>query len=277
FQAYVNKKLPTLEREREREPTKINKEKNDFENIQVGLAEIRSEMSSIDSKLDKVTQRLDTSERRIEDIEDRVYHLENLASEIHYLREKCDDLENRARRSNLRIVRLSEGIEGKDPVAFIEKFLVEVLGETCPGRVEIECVHHALRPRPKEGEKPRIMIFKVLRFQDKVRILRRAREKGQLTYLHQKIFFFPDVSAELQARRRKFTEARRLCHSMQLSFSLLHPAKLRVSLKDAPKFFTDPKQLRKYFGKEEIKARLGAPISEQEIREAVKSLQSGKS
>nr|XP_014339839.1 PREDICTED: uncharacterized protein LOC106702205 [Latimeria chalumnae] len=162
-----------------------------FNSIQAGLAEIRSEMSSIDSKLDKVTQRLDTSERRIGDTEDRVYHLENLASEIHYLREKCDDLENQARRSNLRIVGLSEGVEGKDPVAFIEKFLVEVLGETTfPSRVEIERAHRALRPRPKEGEKPRIIIFKVLRFQDKVRILCRARKKGQLTYLNQKFFFF---------------------------------------------------------------------------------------
>uniref|UniRef100_H3BGA4 L1 transposable element RRM domain-containing protein n=1 Tax=Latimeria chalumnae TaxID=7897 RepID=H3BGA4_LATCH len=162
-----------------------------FNSIQAGLAEIRSEMFSIDSKLDKVTQCLDTSERRIGDIE-----------EIHYLREKCDDLENRARRSNLRIVGLSEGVEGKDPVAFVEKFLVEVLGETTfPGRVEIERAHRALRPRPKEGEKPRIIIFKVLRFQDKVRILCRAREKGQLTYLNQKKKFFPDISAELQARR----------------------------------------------------------------------------
>uniref|UniRef100_H3A438 L1 transposable element RRM domain-containing protein n=1 Tax=Latimeria chalumnae TaxID=7897 RepID=H3A438_LATCH len=203
----------------------------------------KQKVSSINNKLDNITLRLDTSERRIGDIEDRVYHLENVLSEVHRLREKCDDLENRTWRSNLRLIGLPEGIEGKDPILFLEKLLVKVLGETTfPGRVEVETAHHALRPRPKEGERPRIIIFKLLRFPDKMHTLCRARELGQLTYQNQKMFFFPDVSAELQARRREFTEARRLCHSLRLPFSLLHPAKLRVSFKEGPKFFNDPEE-----------------------------------
>uniref|UniRef100_H3ARX5 L1 transposable element RRM domain-containing protein n=1 Tax=Latimeria chalumnae TaxID=7897 RepID=H3ARX5_LATCH len=209
--------------------------------VQSGLANLHTEVASINNKLDNITSCLDTSERRIGDIEDRVYVLENALSEIHRLREKCDDLENRARRSNLHIIRLPEGIEGKDPILFMEKLLVDVLGEnTFPGRIEIERAHRALRPRPKEGERPRIMIFKLLCFPDKMCILRRARELGQLTY--QKSQNFPDVSAELQARRREFTEARRLCHSLQIPFSLLHPAKLCLSLRESPKFFINPEE-----------------------------------
>uniref|UniRef100_H3A1K8 L1 transposable element RRM domain-containing protein n=1 Tax=Latimeria chalumnae TaxID=7897 RepID=H3A1K8_LATCH len=201
--------------------------------------------SSINDKLDNISQRLDTSERRISDIEDRVYHIENVISEVHWLREKCDDLENRAWRSNLRIVGLPEGTEGRDPVTFVEKLLVEVLGEaTFPGRVEIERAHRA--PCQKEGEWPQIIIFKLLRFPDKIHILRRARELGQLTFRNQKIFFFPDVSSELQAKQREFTEARHLCHSLHLPFSLLHPAKLHVSLQDGPKFFTNPEEVIRF-------------------------------
>uniref|UniRef100_H3ASI8 L1 transposable element RRM domain-containing protein n=1 Tax=Latimeria chalumnae TaxID=7897 RepID=H3ASI8_LATCH len=207
-----------------------------FATIQTGLADLHSEVSSINEKLDNISLRLNASERRIGDIKNRVDHIENMISEN-------ATTSNRARHSNLRLVRLQEGIEGKDPVSFMEKLLVEVLREeTFPGRVEIERTHRALRPRPKEGERPHIIIFKLLRFPDKVRILRRARELGQLTFKNQKIFFFPDVSAELQAKGREFTEARRLCHSLHLPFSLLHPAKLRVSLQDGPKFFTDPEE-----------------------------------
>uniref|UniRef100_H3AQT8 L1 transposable element RRM domain-containing protein n=1 Tax=Latimeria chalumnae TaxID=7897 RepID=H3AQT8_LATCH len=192
-----------------------------FTSIQAGLSDLHSEVSSINSKIDKISQHLDASERRIGDLEDTI-------SKIWWPR----------RRSNLRIVGLPEG---KDPVAFVEKALVEVLGEaTFPGLVEIERAHRALRPRPREGERPRIIIFKLLRFPDKVRILRRAREMGQLTYQNQRMIFFLDVSAELQAKRHEFTEARCLCHSLQIPFSLLHPAKLRVSLKEGPKFFVDP-------------------------------------
>uniref|UniRef100_H3A3Q0 L1 transposable element RRM domain-containing protein n=1 Tax=Latimeria chalumnae TaxID=7897 RepID=H3A3Q0_LATCH len=199
--------------------------------------------SAINNKLDNITTRLDALERRISDIEDQVYHLENMILEVHRLTEKCDDLENRARRSNLRLIGLLEGAEGKDPISFMEGLLMEVLGEsTFPGRVEIERAHRALRPRPKEGERPRIVIFKLLRFPNKMRILRKAQELDQLHYRNHKIFFFPDISAELQARRREFTQARRLCHSLQLQFSLLHPAKLRVSFREGPKFFADPEE-----------------------------------
>uniref|UniRef100_H2ZU79 L1 transposable element RRM domain-containing protein n=1 Tax=Latimeria chalumnae TaxID=7897 RepID=H2ZU79_LATCH len=199
--------------------------------------------SSINNKLDSITSRLDMLERRISDIEDRVYHLENVISEVHRLSEKCDNLENRARRSNLRLIGLPEGIEGKDPISFMEKLLVEVLGETTfPGRVKIKRAHRALRPRPSEGERPRIMIFKLLRFPDKMRILRRAREIGQLTYQNQNIFFFPDISVELQAKRRVYGGLA----SLRLPFSLLHPAKLRVSLREGPKFFTDPEEATRF-------------------------------
>uniref|UniRef100_H2ZYI1 L1 transposable element RRM domain-containing protein n=1 Tax=Latimeria chalumnae TaxID=7897 RepID=H2ZYI1_LATCH len=208
-----------------------------FNSIQAGLSGLHSEVASLNSKLDGISHRLDVLERRIGDIEDRMDNVENVLSE------KCDDLENRARRSNLCIVGLPERIEGRDPISFLEKLLVEVLGEgTLPGRVKIERAHRALRPRPKEGEKPRIMIFKLLRFPDKVRILRRARELGQLTFKNQKIFFFPDISAELQARRCEFTEAQRLCHSLHLPFSPLHPARLRVSLREGLRFFVDPEE-----------------------------------
>uniref|UniRef100_H3ALZ3 L1 transposable element RRM domain-containing protein n=1 Tax=Latimeria chalumnae TaxID=7897 RepID=H3ALZ3_LATCH len=201
------------------------------------LTDLHAEVASLNNKLDNISRRLNASERRIGDVEYRVDYLENTLSEVHRLKEKCDDLENRARRSNLRLVGLPEGTEGRDPISFLEKFLVEVLGEdTFLGRIEIERAHRVLRPRPKEGEKPRIIIFKLLRFPDKVRILRRARELGQLTYKNQKMIFFPDISVDLQARRREFTE------SLQLSFSLLHPAKLRVSLKDGLKFFIDPEE-----------------------------------
>nr|XP_014342558.1 PREDICTED: uncharacterized protein LOC106703069 [Latimeria chalumnae] len=115
-----------------------------FATIQTGLADLHSEVSSINKKLDDISLRLDASERRIGDIENRVDHIENMILEVHWLCAKCDDLENRARCSNLHLG-LQEGIEGKDPVSFMEKLLVEVLEEeTFPGRVEIERAHRAL-------------------------------------------------------------------------------------------------------------------------------------
>nr|XP_005991374.1 PREDICTED: T-complex protein 11-like protein 2 isoform X2 [Latimeria chalumnae]XP_014341219.1 PREDICTED: T-complex protein 11-like protein 2 isoform X2 [Latimeria chalumnae]XP_014341220.1 PREDICTED: T-complex protein 11-like protein 2 isoform X2 [Latimeria chalumnae]XP_014341221.1 PREDICTED: T-complex protein 11-like protein 2 isoform X2 [Latimeria chalumnae] len=82
--------------------------------------------------------------------------------------EKCDDLENRSCRSNIRIVGIPEGMEGRSMETFVESLLPKVLGEdTFPRRLEIERAHRALRPRPGPGERPRIIIAKFLRYQDK--------------------------------------------------------------------------------------------------------------
>uniref|UniRef100_H3A5B1 L1 transposable element RRM domain-containing protein n=1 Tax=Latimeria chalumnae TaxID=7897 RepID=H3A5B1_LATCH len=209
--------------------------------------ESKSEVASVNIKLDKLTNRMEAAENRISDCEDRLYHVENLSAEIHTLREKCDDLKNRAHRSNLRIVGIPERLEDRDPEAFMEDLILKVLGpDVFPYKLEIERDHRALRPRPGPEERPRVMIVKLLRFQDKVAILRKAREMGAILFQNQKIFFFPDLSSDLQAKRKEFTEARRLCHYLHLSFSLLYPAKLQLSLDNGVKFFMDPAEVESF-------------------------------
>lgn len=40
---------------------------------------------------------------------------------ITHLKDKTDDLENRSRRSNIRIINVPEKAEGRDPVGFLER------------------------------------------------------------------------------------------------------------------------------------------------------------
>uniref|UniRef100_H2ZX48 L1 transposable element RRM domain-containing protein n=1 Tax=Latimeria chalumnae TaxID=7897 RepID=H2ZX48_LATCH len=204
-----------------------NEMETSFAEVMIAPGDIKSEVSNINCKLDKLTNRMDATENWISDCDDRLCQVENLTAEIHYLREKCNDLENRSHRSNLRIVGIPEGLEERDPEAFVGSLIPKVLGaNTFPQRLEIERAHQALRPRLGPRECPCIMLVKFLRFQDKVAVMRKARELGALTWENHKIFFFPDLSSDLQAKRKEFTEARRLCHSLKLSFSLLYPMKL---------------------------------------------------
>uniref|UniRef100_H3AMT2 L1 transposable element RRM domain-containing protein n=1 Tax=Latimeria chalumnae TaxID=7897 RepID=H3AMT2_LATCH len=165
-------------------------------------------MAGLGEKLDKLTHRTNAVENWISDREDRLCHVENLATEIHNLREKCDDLENRSRRPNLRIVGILEGLEGRDPEAFVGSLIPKVLGaDTFPQRLEIERAHRAVRPRPGPGERPHIML-------DRVAVMRKARELGTLTWENHRIFFFPDLSSNLQAKQWEFTPVRRIGFQM---------------------------------------------------------------
>ena len=52
-----------------------------------------------------------------------------LATENQLLREKTDDLENRARRVNLRVTGIPEGVEQGRPSDFMSSFFTTLFGE----------------------------------------------------------------------------------------------------------------------------------------------------
>ncbi|KAK5868145.1 hypothetical protein PBY51_009185 [Eleginops maclovinus] len=71
--------------------------------------------------------RMDEAEVRISSVEDPVNSekgtTDALVKQVTLLTNKLDELENRSRRSNLRLVNVPEKMEGNDAVAFLEKWL----------------------------------------------------------------------------------------------------------------------------------------------------------
>lgn len=51
------------------------------------------------------------------------------AQDIAALLNKVDDLENRSRRNNVRLVGVPEKAEGRNPVAFLESWLINAIGK----------------------------------------------------------------------------------------------------------------------------------------------------
>lgn len=59
--------------------------------------------------------------------------LRQVEKKLQTLTEKADDMENRTRRDNIRVVGLKEGAEGEQPVAFFERWLPKILNlDTIP-------------------------------------------------------------------------------------------------------------------------------------------------
>lgn len=62
-------------------------------------------------------------EERIEKMEERMSTVKDTAMLHHRAQDlsaKCDDLQNRLRRNNLRIFQIPEGSEGRDTVGFVK-------------------------------------------------------------------------------------------------------------------------------------------------------------
>lgn len=113
-------------------------------------------------------------EDAIDPVDGKIKALEKMVCE---LSERADDLENRGRRKNIRIVGLPEEAEGKDPTQFFETWLPEILHiETKSGRVKLERAHRSLAP---STQRPQPVLVRFHNYQDKQRVMNAAWEMGR--------------------------------------------------------------------------------------------------
>ncbi|XP_053539960.1 uncharacterized protein LOC128634053 [Ictalurus punctatus] len=99
--------------------------------------------------------------------------IESLTATVTQLENKCEDLESRSRRNNVRIVGVPEGADTCTTAA-VAALLKEAFGlEKEP---VLDRSHWTLQPKPKPGERPRAIVCRFHYHSDCVDILRRARE-----------------------------------------------------------------------------------------------------
>lgn len=121
------------------------------------ISEMSELRNSIQGSIDTLTMsvssmqgRITTAEQRISDVEDAVSGNERslnlLQKENEVFRNKLEYIENYNRRNNIRLIRLSEGAEGRDTVEFFKTWLPSVLGEENFCSILSNC-HRACTPR----------------------------------------------------------------------------------------------------------------------------------
>lgn len=167
-----------------------------------------------------------------------------LEQQIQQMADKIDDLKNKSRRNNVRIVGLPESIK--------TAALFKLCAETIPAEVglnrhcSVENAHRmgGLRMERKSG---RQAIAKYLNYQDKTEILRLFRNKGELYIDGHKILLFADYSIELTKKRKQFSAICTALYQKQVKFTLAYPATLHVSLPNGDsRSFIDPQEAERF-------------------------------
>lgn len=196
-------------------------------------AEFRSAISPLQQKVDTHDSTIKELECAASDQSDRLSELENLVqtlnAQVTQLNAKCEDLEGRSRRNNIRLVGVPEGVEGSNPTEFISGLIQDTL--SLDHKPVVDRAHRSLREKPKKDEPPRPFIIRLHYHQDRDRILRRAEELSTVFYQEGKVMFFPDYTSAVAKRRAKFGEAKRLLRPMKgVKFRLVFPALLKITL-----------------------------------------------
>ncbi|KAJ4932381.1 hypothetical protein JOQ06_010804 [Pogonophryne albipinna] len=179
---------------------------------------------SMEGELKQYPGRLTEAEERLGAVEDDASALNNTTKQLRQLVEsleaKMEDLENRSRRSNVRLIGLPENAEGKDACTFLEKWIPEILGAgSFAAPLAIERAHRVPSGRPKPNAPPRALLIKFLNYKDKTKVMSAAYEKGKIHFDKHHIMFFHDVAKETDTKRRAYDGVKTRCRDMGLHLS----------------------------------------------------------
>lgn len=208
----INTKVSTLDNFGE----KLDKVERNIEVMNSSVHAVEKRLADLQQDITANANRVAEAEERIGDTEDGLQkvttEVTDAVKRIAYLESKTEDMENRARRNNLRLVGLPEGAEGTQPmIDYIQHMLPVWLGLDGTRSFTLERAHRTLaRPRPDQN---RAVIIRFLRFQDREFVVNTSRQRS-LSHDDHKIFFAQDLSAEtmkarspFKAVRKKFIEA----------------------------------------------------------------------
>lgn len=209
-----------------------------IEEVRVDVGLLRNDMQNLRERVKETESRISQLEDAAAPIPDRVSSLEKAAG---MWTQRADDLENRLRRNNIRILGLPERSEGGDACLFAESWLKSTFPNATLSTVfAVERAHRVpARPLPP-GAPPRPFLVRLLSSRDRDAILQAARQKGDILYNNNVISIFPDFSAALQKLRASYINVKKRLRGLNLSYSMSFPAKLRVVHEDKTVFFTSP-------------------------------------
>lgn len=221
-----------------------------FDLLEVKFESLQSSHNLLVGRMDEVDTAVTDHETRLSAAEDAII---GLRKECASLRSKVNDLEGRSRRNNIKFVGIPEGEEKGNPTEFVSTLIPKLLGEiNFPKQVIIDRAHRF--PLPKLTEvgsgstvKPRTIMARVHHFQDKEKILRLARQQP-LKFGANRIFVFPDYTAEVMDQRRGFRDVMAILRERKIKHSLRFPARLHVHHNGLQKVFTSPGDAMTYIG-----------------------------
>lgn len=215
------------------------------------VAKLSAQLSANRAIIDQHHETIQQLETSLNETQERLDSLEStcavLSKDNKELKVKLDDLENRSRRNNIRIIGLPEKIEGQQPTAFIDTLLREIFGsEAFPTSLIADRAHRIAMVRKNSADnRPRPFIVRIHHFQTKERILKLAREASCVSFRGSEIHIFPDFSAEVSKRRAAYVPVKSQLKKAGFNYRMLFPAKLQVTDQDGQRHvFVSPEEAK---------------------------------
>ena len=221
FKEDINNSLKEIQENTVKQVKELNKVIQDLkvevETIKKTQMEANLEMENLGKRSGitnvSITNRIQEIDERISGVEDTIEEIDTTVKENSkhkkLLTQSIQEIQDTMKRPNLRIIRIEENedFQLKGPEKVFNKIKEEIFSNL-KKQMDIK-VQEAYRTPNKWDQKRKSshhIIIKTLNAQNKERILKAAREKGQVTYKGRPIRITPDFSTETMKARRAWSE-----------------------------------------------------------------------
>ncbi len=200
--------------------------REDIQATNKSVKELREELEAIATMAKQTRDRIDSVQADAREDRRTVTDLKN---QLERLTEKMTDIEDRSRRNNIRLVGLPEGVEGSNVAGFLRVNLSKWIPSLKGRNIEIDRAHRVY-DKGRGSDRPRTLIFRVLKWHDRSEILKGARR----TYLvkctqdNVTLLFFPDFSPVTAAKRKSLVPVLRTMTALGLQPFLAYPAVIKL-------------------------------------------------
>ncbi len=190
------------------------------------VKELRAELEAIATAAKQTHDRVDSVQAAAREDRRTVTDLRN---QLERLTEKMTDIEDRSRRNNVRLVGLPEGAEGSNAAGFLRVNISKWIPSLKDRNIEIDRAHRVY-DRRKNSDRPRTLIFHVLRWHDRSEILKGARQAYPVkcTQDNVTLLFFPGFNPATAARRQSFIPVLKKMTALGLQPFLTYPAVIKL-------------------------------------------------
>ncbi len=201
----------------------------------------------------------------------------DLGNQLERLTEKMTDMEDRSRRNNVQLVGLPEGAEGSDAAGFLRVNLSKWIPSLRGRDIEIDQAHRVY-DGGRGSNRPRTLIFRVLRWHDRSEILKGARQAYPVKCAQDNVtlLFFPDFSPATAARRKAFNPVLKKMTALGLQPFLTNPVVIKLRQKGEQRSFDSPQKAEDFISSLSQKTTYNVTVAPQGNGRAAATISSAR-